>query len=269
MIRTLSPENCNGQGAQPSVGERMENRVRDSCARLARVFHSGPARFLIVQDELPNEAQLQQSQQSNSAAAELQRRHSNAAMQRHKHPDKMQVDLSAQPGMQAELPSNPSDAEVEPLSRSTRVQMRGDNPDEIQHMQPRQPHHAHAETPRNPDEMDLEPPSRPLKTQVKAVKDLEIIYQEAGKIARKLWTQRTFLKCGYYSDLQNDEFTAESKIYEAHPSHGVEDADDTSLDGNKIMMLLFPVVLAYGNDEAEDYQSYRVWKKGEIYLGDV
>lgn len=95
------------------------------------------------------------------------------------------------------------------------------------------------------------------------------IFQQAGEIAGRLWTQRTYIRCLYFCDFSQETFRAGSKIMEAHPSHLQDDEHDRRLDNLPVMMIVRPTVLAYGDDDGERFDQCRVWGKAIVHLGNI
>ncbi|KAK2733111.1 hypothetical protein FQN57_002303 [Myotisia sp. PD_48] len=98
------------------------------------------------------------------------------------------------------------------------------------------------------------------------LKKLRDIYISAGHLATRLWTQRTFTTTQHLEDLRVDPFRNNSPTMEAHPSQGLEDDEDHTLDGAQIAVVVHPAVLAFGNDDCENFHQARVWAKAVVLL---
>lgn len=98
-------------------------------------------------------------------------------------------------------------------------------------------------------------------------KALQTIFQKALDISGRLWKQLTIVRCVYLEELKREPFSYESKLTEAHPFHklGLEEEDETRLDGHPIRMLVFPAVKAYGHSAGENYSQDRIWGKAIVW----
>jgi hypothetical protein len=79
-------------------------------------------------------------------------------------------------------------------------------------------------------------------------------------------------------DLQNkppdySTFKYDSDLVEAHPFHKLNPEDDTNtneklrrFDGSKARIIIFPGILAYGKESAEDYHEWKVWAKAQVWM---
>lgn len=103
-------------------------------------------------------------------------------------------------------------------------------------------------------------------TRQRCVNDLETLFQEAGRISIRLWTQRTALRVSGLSDLQKYEFKVDSPVMEAHGLHKLDDPEDRRLDGCPIRIVVHPAIFGCGTHDAEEYHKFRVWAKGVVWL---
>ncbi|KAL2827785.1 hypothetical protein BDW59DRAFT_171226 [Aspergillus cavernicola] len=87
-------------------------------------------------------------------------------------------------------------------------------------------------------------------------KELEALYNGAAQLASSLWTQRTFMVCQSQQGLP--VFNVANPAMSAHRLHQL-DEDDQKLDGNKVMLFVQPAILAFGTENAEDYDRGKVW----------
>lgn len=97
----------------------------------------------------------------------------------------------------------------------------------------------------------------------KRKESLRSLFRTAGELSTSLWTQRTYLKCLGLSELGN--FNIESPLMVAHRLQKLED-DDHRLDGNMINAVIQPAVVAFGNENGENYDSYKVWAKATVLV---
>ncbi|PQE23298.1 hypothetical protein CJF30_00010804 [Rutstroemia sp. NJR-2017a BBW] len=89
------------------------------------------------------------------------------------------------------------------------------------------------------------------------------IYKEAADIAYKLWTQRITIKCSTLQDLPI--FDPENVCLELHSSVHVEEHKDQLL-GRPIEVVIYPLLQAYGNADAENYDAGRVLTPAMVWL---
>jgi hypothetical protein len=61
------------------------------------------------------------------------------------------------------------------------------------------------------------------------------------------------------------QFSATSPYVTAHSLYQVED-DESYLNEKPIVVAVSPVILAYGNENEEDYHQHRVWKKAVVIV---
>lgn len=89
------------------------------------------------------------------------------------------------------------------------------------------------------------------------------IFLDAGKLARKLWTQRTFMQTVDKRNLKF--FKVDSPYMVAHRLQKLDD-DDHRLDGQEILAVVQPGLIAYGNEDGENYDDHRVWSKAIVLV---
>jgi hypothetical protein len=95
---------------------------------------------------------------------------------------------------------------------------------------------------------------------------LEDIFRKACQIASRLWTQRTYLKCEHFSNLSSQPFSVKSQIMKAHSSHCLDGSDDHRLDNTLVRVVIYPAVLAFGDHDAENFDTGRVWAKALVLV---
>jgi hypothetical protein len=97
---------------------------------------------------------------------------------------------------------------------------------------------------------------------------LELI-REAGKFSTNLWMQRTVTECWGLLQLPSSPFSLHSPIMRLHESQRNREADNT-LDGLQVGMVVHPAIVAYGNENAENYSwQPRVWMKASVWVEDA
>lgn len=95
---------------------------------------------------------------------------------------------------------------------------------------------------------------------------LQEIYIWAVDLSASLWTQRTYMRNDGLRQL--DTFTIESSEMGAHPLHRLDD-EDTSLDNREVLLVVFPLVTAYGNDDGESYDQRTIWARATVLVEDI
>lgn len=93
--------------------------------------------------------------------------------------------------------------------------------------------------------------------------ELRKLYQRAGKLALSLWAQRASIKCYGQSQLQT--FSSSSPTMSAHRLHQLDD-DDECLDGRRVLACMQPVVLAFGNESGENYDTSKIWANAVVLV---
>ncbi|KAM5451807.1 hypothetical protein MaudCBS49596_003635 [Microsporum audouinii] len=95
---------------------------------------------------------------------------------------------------------------------------------------------------------------------------LRDIFMDAGELSSRLWTQRSYMKSQNLPSLKLEPFKVSSPSMEAHPSQGLDDDEDSKLDGSRVEVVVHPAILAFGNDDCENYHIARVWAKAVVLL---
>ena len=92
------------------------------------------------------------------------------------------------------------------------------------------------------------------------------LFEDAGRMAMRLWTQRTEIRCWYLADLRKEAFAVDSTLMQAHNLHKLDDPKDHRMDGKRIKLVVHPAVLRYGSHDGEDYDRSQVWAKAIVWL---
>ncbi|KAE8149805.1 hypothetical protein BDV25DRAFT_130078 [Aspergillus avenaceus] len=98
---------------------------------------------------------------------------------------------------------------------------------------------------------------------VQRTQELHQLYQGAGELAVSLWTQRSFVKCYRIEELS--VFRADHPIMSPHPLHHAEAGGGAS-DGQPVLLMVHPAVVAFGNEYAEHYDLCKVWAKAMMVV---
>lgn len=94
---------------------------------------------------------------------------------------------------------------------------------------------------------------------------LYAIHREAATMSYTLWTRRTTLKCYTLRNMGHPNFDPDSKYWLSHSSVDYESHED-QLKGKPISVIVHPLLMVYGTDDAEDYDQGRVWAPAEVWL---
>ncbi|KAH8689554.1 hypothetical protein BGW36DRAFT_308588 [Talaromyces proteolyticus] len=97
----------------------------------------------------------------------------------------------------------------------------------------------------------------------KCTQDVQKLYHEVAEFALLLWTQRTFIKL--YSQHELPKFYISNPKTEAHSLHHL-DEDDTRLDGKDVLLFVQPAVVAFGNEDAENYDRSKIWAPATVMV---
>lgn len=95
-------------------------------------------------------------------------------------------------------------------------------------------------------------------------KALADIYTFAGQLSLSVWTQRSILECPKFQP--NIRFFNGHELMSAHAIHLLDDEEDTRLDGQPVIAIIQPAVLAFGNDNAEHYEQHKVWAEAIVLI---
>ncbi|PLB43424.1 hypothetical protein P170DRAFT_431366 [Aspergillus steynii IBT 23096] len=98
---------------------------------------------------------------------------------------------------------------------------------------------------------------------VKRNQEVYSLYHSAGELALSLWTQRAFMKFHNLHGLKR--FRTGNPAMTAHPLQHLSE-DDERLDGKRVLLVVQPAVVAYGDEEAQNYDMCKVWAKGVVLV---
>lgn len=100
----------------------------------------------------------------------------------------------------------------------------------------------------------------------KCKEELQEVYISAAELSASLWTQRTYTSNDGLRQL--NAFSIKSPEMVAHPLHRLDD-EDHSMDGKEILLVVYPLVTAYGNDDGESYDQRTAWAKAIVLVEDL
>jgi hypothetical protein len=95
--------------------------------------------------------------------------------------------------------------------------------------------------------------------------ELQAIYQQAGTLSYRLWTQRTNLRCLTLRDMGRPAFDADDEYLTPHSLVRYDDHED-QLKGKPITLIVHPLIEAFGTNEGKDYDNGRIWACAEVWL---
>ncbi|KAK7535589.1 hypothetical protein IWX49DRAFT_593936 [Phyllosticta citricarpa] len=94
------------------------------------------------------------------------------------------------------------------------------------------------------------------------------IVLEAGTLNSHLVTQRTLYIWQSAAQFLGQGFTVSSPYVKADRLNRLNDEEDDKCDGKPIRIILGLVLSAYGNNDGEDYDKYRVLTKASVWIDD-
>jgi hypothetical protein len=101
------------------------------------------------------------------------------------------------------------------------------------------------------------------------------IFETAGDLSFRLWSERVFLKPHGLGEMvqDRDTFVYNGELLEAHALHklgageeGDEEEDVHRFDGMAPRIVVFPAILRYGTRDADDYGTRRVWSPAVVLM---
>lgn len=110
---------------------------------------------------------------------------------------------------------------------------------------------------------------RPLANEsahLSSTNELEKIIYDVCELAFTLWTQKNFITCHALDEIQ--VFKAKSAAVTAHRLHHL-DEDDETLDGQVVVLVTHPVIVAHGDEHAENYHHSKLWTKAIACVHDT
>ncbi|KAJ0417518.1 hypothetical protein BJY00DRAFT_315810 [Aspergillus carlsbadensis] len=106
----------------------------------------------------------------------------------------------------------------------------------------------------------LQPVYTETETALRA-EGLEKIIHEAASLAVKLWMQRTSIGCHGLGNVRL--FSSKTTFSRPHRLHHLDD-DDDRLDGHRVVLVTQPLIVAWGDENAENYDKHKVWAKATV-----
>jgi hypothetical protein len=91
------------------------------------------------------------------------------------------------------------------------------------------------------------------------------IFNDTASMAYELWMRRTYMECLTLDDMDRPLFDSESRCLDPDSLVRYDDHED-ELRGRPITMIVHPILVVYGTDEAKEYDNVRVWTKGVVWL---
>ncbi|KAK6501048.1 hypothetical protein TWF506_003803 [Arthrobotrys conoides] len=106
------------------------------------------------------------------------------------------------------------------------------------------------------------------ESEERRLQELSDIMNNIATLSAKLWGQRVFLKVRGYDHFRDTPYSGSSPHVRAHNIHRLETKGEHSRDGAPIAMVVRPEIVAYGNEEGEEYDQERVWTEAVVLLGE-
>lgn len=106
-------------------------------------------------------------------------------------------------------------------------------------------------------------------TEQEAIKrhdELVGICREAGNLAYKLWSQKTQMKLKMVFG-RKSLFHIRSEIMQPHASM-LCDHDSHEYDGRIVELCVEPALLAFGNEQGQAYNEYKIWMSATVWIGE-
>jgi hypothetical protein len=97
--------------------------------------------------------------------------------------------------------------------------------------------------------------------------ELRKIIKNAGDFACELLEQNPAMLVRSKKYFENIRFYIDSQEMRHHPIH-LLDEDNKSFDGRRIDMVIFPGIVAYGNENGENYGTPKIWCKAVVCMLD-
>ncbi|KAL4900220.1 hypothetical protein BDW74DRAFT_182975 [Aspergillus multicolor] len=110
----------------------------------------------------------------------------------------------------------------------------------------------------------LKPPSTQAHSDRRADELRSLVYA-AGELAFRLWTQRIYITVGSLDSLKT--YSAPETVVSPHPLHLLD--DDNKLETSSLGILTQPLILAWGDEEGEHYDTYKVWSKAVVCVDET
>lgn len=95
---------------------------------------------------------------------------------------------------------------------------------------------------------------------------LKVIYSIAFKLAQCLWTQREWLDVKPQDSYEIFDVADQQMV--AHRLHHLEEGDKR-LNGRATLLCVQPAIIAWGNENAEDYDVSKVWSRATLLLAEA
>ncbi|EFR01013.1 hypothetical protein MGYG_04015 [Nannizzia gypsea CBS 118893] len=97
------------------------------------------------------------------------------------------------------------------------------------------------------------------------LQDLCHVFSAAAELSLSLWCQRTTMGCRLITLSKPKQFSQKCQLMVAHRLHHL-DEDDSRLDGKEVLAIIQPAVVAFGNENAENYDKGKVWSRAIVLV---
>ena len=94
-------------------------------------------------------------------------------------------------------------------------------------------------------------------------KELFRLYNIAGELSLCLWSHRAFLECHSLSSLP--QFDTNNPSMTLHRLQQPEE-NQRKLNGKRVLAVIQPAIVAFGNEDAENYDKLKVWSEAVVLV---
>lgn len=97
---------------------------------------------------------------------------------------------------------------------------------------------------------------------------LKNLLHDTGEYLTRLWSQKVYIEILDLAELRHNPFKIAAEEYEPHNRLKLDDEqNDTRLDGWPIQAVVQPAIVAYGNEQGEEYAKLRkIWSKAIVWV---
>ena len=96
-------------------------------------------------------------------------------------------------------------------------------------------------------------------------KQLLDIFCPTGEYFSRLWAQKAYIDVLDLTDLKKIPYQNDSDLLEAHAVHNLENGDER-MDGMPVQMVVEPAIIAWGNEQGENYDARKIWAKAVVWM---
>ncbi|KDB20986.1 hypothetical protein H109_07065 [Trichophyton interdigitale MR816] len=119
---------------------------------------------------------------------------------------------------------------------------------------------------KGPIRLLLEAP-KPRTIQYECLDDLCHIFACAMQLSLSLWCQRTQMACNSVFAGNTRAFLHTDPSMIAHRLHQLDEGEN-KLDGKEILLIIQPAVVAFGNEDGENYDKQKIWSPAIVLVNE-